>query len=157
MRLIVLLAMVGSAGTALADDRDLSAAIAIAESCLASGQQPVDCVGALYRSCEEGSMGEVLGAGRGWCDAGVGYAATSVLSRVEVRFRNACLTGEAEYELFVATHRAFRNLAQSECALVRYQNRQSSGSGETIRSHCLATFSLKRAVALMDRGEPCSR
>ena len=102
-------------------------------------------------------MGEVLGAGRGWCDAGVGYAATSVLSRVEVRFRNACLTGEAEYELFVATHRAFRNLAQSECALVRYQNRQSSGSGETIRSHCLATFSLKRAVALMDRGEPCSR
>ena len=149
--------MVGSVGTALADDRDLSAAVAIAESCLVNDQQPADCVRALYRSCEEGSMGEVLGAGRGWCDAGVRSATTSVLSRVGVRFRNACLTGEAEYELFVATSRTFRNLAQSECALVRYQNRQSSGSGEAIRSHCLATLSLKRAVALMDRGELCSR
>ena len=157
MRLMILLAMVGSAGTVLADDRDLSAAIAAAESCLASDQQPVDCVGALYRFCEEGSMGEIQGAGRGWCDFGVHSTTSSVLSRVDVRFRDACLASEAEYELFVATNRAFQNLAQSECALVRYQNRRSSGSGESVRTHCLATLTLKRAEALMDRGEQCSR
>lgn len=157
MKYALMLVLIAVANMAVAQQGRFAEAIEVGSTCLARGEPTMNCITALHAACAAGIMGEVQGAGRGFCDGAVGRTAGYILSRAQLTYRNACVSDETEYELFVAASRAWDLFTESECALERYRNRQSSGSGESIRSACRANFSFVRTNELIAQSERCAR